>query len=55
MTKPIYEVIEETMTMAHQIKKTNPDGSVWFIPIDEANSDYQVYLATLVTESAPTA
>ena len=29
------------------------DG-VW-IPTDAANSDYQAYLATLVTESAPTA
>ena len=29
------------------------DGA--FIPIDPANSDYQAYLATLVTESAPTA
>ena len=25
------------------------------IPTDPANSDYQAYLATLVTESAPTA
>ena len=27
----------------------------WTIPTDPSNSDYQAYLATLVTESAPTA
>ena len=27
----------------------------WSIPADPANSDYQAYLATFVTESAPTA
>ena len=27
----------------------------WFIPTDPANSDYQAYLATLATNSAPTA
>ena len=47
MTKPVYEVIEETMTMAHQIKRTDPDGSVWFIPFNESNSDYQAYLKSL--------
>ena len=26
----------------------------WIIPIDKSNSDYQAYLSTLVTESAPT-
>ena len=39
------------------IKRINEDGSISFIPKDEANSDYQAYLNkdTLVTESAPTA
>ena len=26
------------------IIRTNEDGSIWFIPVDEANSDYQAYL-----------
>lgn len=26
------------------IKRTNEDNSVTFIPVDEANSDYQAYL-----------
>ena len=37
------------------IERTNENGTVSFIPKDPANSDYQAYLATLVTESAPTA
>jgi len=26
------------------IKRTNEDGSISFIPVDETNSDYQEYL-----------
>ena len=37
------------------ILRDNEDGTFSSIPIDLANSDYQAYLATLVTESAPTA
>ena len=37
------------------IKKSDKNGNVWHIPTDPDNSDYQAYLATLVTESAPTA
>jgi hypothetical protein len=32
------------------IEKTDEDGKVWSIPMDESNSDYQAYLAHL-TES----
>ena len=55
MTEPIYEVLTDDLTQAKSIKRTDPDGKVWLIPTDPANSDYQAYLATLVTESAPTA
>ena len=55
MTKPIYEAIKGSEISSAAIKRTDSDGTVWVIPIDEANSDYQAYLATLVTESAPTA
>jgi len=26
------------------IKRTDEDGAIWWIPMDEANSDYQAYL-----------
>jgi hypothetical protein len=40
-----YEVIENEFYKF--IKRTEPDGKVWLIPFDEANSDYQLYLAHL--------
>ena len=39
MEKSIYEVLETGI-----IKRTDPDGSIWSIPVDESNSDYQAYL-----------
>jgi hypothetical protein len=36
----------ETLTIEH-IERVNEDGSVSWIPIDLANSDYQAYLASL--------
>ena len=51
MTKPIYEVREATDILSAAILRTDLDGRVWVIPIDPANSDYQVYLASL---EAPT-
>lgn len=40
-----YEVItDETGSV---IKKTDEDGKIWWIPMDESNSDYQAYLASL--------
>ena len=44
MTKPVYEILDETTVSPSQIKRTDLDGTVWIIPIDEANSDYQAYL-----------
>ena len=49
MEKYTYEVID---TGVDKIVLRS-DGAC--IPMDESNSDYAAYLATLVTESAPTA
>ena len=38
-----YEVIE-SFDGIKTIQRTNADGSLTFIPINEANSDYQAYL-----------
>ena len=51
---PKYETIELPMGQT-VIVRNNDDGSVTSFFPDPANSDYQAYLATLVTESAPTA
>ena len=40
--KPTYKVIE--MPDYSYIERTDADGKVWSIPMDEANSDYQAYL-----------
>lgn len=40
-----YEVI--TNDMGNVIKRTDEDGTIWWIPTDPSNSDYQAYLASL--------
>jgi len=52
MTKPIYE--EHTSEMGNKsIKRTDPDGTIWWIPSDPANSDYQRYLNPEAEQSTP--
>ena len=43
MTKPVYEEVT-TDNGSDYIKRTTSDGIVSFIPVDEANADYQTYL-----------
>jgi hypothetical protein len=46
MTQSTYELIKGDFANngIDHIKRTNTDGQIWIIPIDEANSDYQAYL-----------
>jgi hypothetical protein len=43
MTNPIYEVVTSESGYT-SIKRTDADGTIWWIPSDPANADYQGYL-----------
>jgi hypothetical protein len=52
MNDVVYEMVDQidnyTAEVTGQVlKRTNADGLVSFIPLDEGNSDYQAYLASL--------
>ena len=38
-----YREVTNEMGLTY-IEKTEDDGKIWMVPIDEANSDYQSYL-----------
>lgn len=40
--KPTYTV-KESDNLKY-VERVDPDGAIWAIPMDEANSDYQRYL-----------
>lgn len=43
-----YEVLNRETPLGDihvNIQRTDDDGTVWVIPVDESNSDYQAYLA----------
>lgn len=42
-----YEVIEHDLIDYKSIKRTDENGLISFIPIDESNADYKVYLESL--------
>jgi hypothetical protein len=46
MTQSTYEILkgDPETNGADYVKRTDADGQVWIIPMDEANSDYQAYL-----------
>jgi len=52
MTKPIYEKIMTDFDN-EVIKRTDADGTIAWIPCDEANSDYQRYLNPEAEQSTP--
>jgi hypothetical protein len=52
MTK-IYEIIKGDEIFTPAIKMTDENGVIWRIPIDESNSDYAEYLASLEEPNLP--
>lgn len=52
MNKLTYEIVKDAEGK-DAIKRTDENGSVWFIPKDPANSDYQRYLNPEVEQSTP--
>jgi len=44
MKNPTYKIIVHE-TFGESIQRTDLDGSIWSIPKDLSNSDYQAYLA----------
>ena len=46
MSNPVYEIIIDEFGK-EAIKKINDDNSIWWIPNDPSNSDYQEYLRSL--------
>lgn len=42
-----YKILEADNIVGERIIRIDEDGSEWFIPMDEANSDYQAYLLWL--------
>ena len=41
-----YEILTDEIRGSQVVKRTDADGTVWFIPMNESNSDYQAYLAS---------
>jgi hypothetical protein len=37
-----YEIVKQELSTV--LKRTDDDGVIWWIPMDESNSDYQAYL-----------
>ena len=51
--KYTYEEISNELNALIVIKRTDETGEVWWIPMDEGNSDYQRYLNPEAEQSTP--
>jgi hypothetical protein len=47
-----YTILDPEGKELTQIQRIDADGTIWFIPSDPANSDYQAYLASLEAPQA---
>ena len=48
-----YEIVKDERTESEILKRTEADGKIWWIPMDESNSDYQRYLNPEAEQSTP--
>ncbi len=48
---PIYEIVEQIYG-GQILKRIDDDGQIWWIAMDEFNSDYQAYLKWLENPTA---
>jgi hypothetical protein len=39
-----YEIVKDERTGAEILKRIDTDGKIWWIPMEDSNSDYQAYL-----------
>jgi len=39
-----YEIVKDDLRNQDTLVRTNDDGTITYIPCDEANADYQAYL-----------
>jgi hypothetical protein len=51
--KYTYEEISNELNALIVIKRTDETGEVWWIPMDEGNSDYQRYLNPEAAQFTP--
>jgi hypothetical protein len=48
-----YEIVKDDLRNQDTLVRTNDDGTITYIPCDEANSDYQRYLNPEAEQSTP--
>jgi uncharacterized protein involved in tolerance to divalent cations len=51
--KYTYEKITNELNASIVLKRTDETGEIWWIPMDEGNSDYQRYLNPEAEQSTP--
>ena len=51
-TFKVIDITDSFKNPAKLIQKIDDDGTIWAVPFDEANSDYQAYLKWLEEQEA---
>jgi hypothetical protein len=48
-----YEIVKDELRNQDTLVRTNDDGTITYIPCNEANADYQAYLNSKAEQSTP--